>query len=302
MSGGHDVGHTRRLALIDSPTGSQFPVTVISNHMQSLIDTELTDGRGARQREKRRLQAEFTANLVQELQNENLILVGDFNSFQFNDGYVDVIGTIKGDPTPAHEVVLASDDLVDPDLTALIDTGFISPDQRYSYIFEGHTQALDHVLVDSEILSRTTRYAHARANADFPESYRDDPTRIEGSSDHDMPVGFFCLPFEITSASVDKPVLRVPNHKMVEVAVSYTLSDNCFPVTTTLSVTSNEAVDGPGSGNTAPDWEVIDAHRVRLRAERSGEGTGRIYTIAITSTDTRGYTVTEEVTVSILLL
>jgi uncharacterized protein len=286
-------------ARIRTPAGSKFPVTVISNHLQSLIDTELTDARGARQREKRRVQAEFTANLAQELQSENLVLVGDFNAYQFNDGYVDVIGTIKGTPAPAHEVVLGSIDLVDPDLTALVDTAFIAPDQRYSYVFNGNAQALDHVIVDSEMLARTTRYVHVRANADFPTAYRNDPSRVEGSSDHDMPVAFFCFPFGITSASVDKPVLHVPNHQMVDVYVSYTLSDNCFPVTTTLSVTSNEAVDAPGSGNTDPDWEVIDANRVRLRAERAGGGTGRIYTITITATDTRGHTVTEEVTVTV---
>ncbi len=286
-------------ARIQTPTGSKFPVTVVSNHLQSLIDTELTDARGARQREKRRIQAEFTANLAQELQSENLVLVGDFNAYQFNDGYVDVIGTIKGTPAPAHEVVLGSFDLVDPDLTALVDTAFTAPGQRYSYVFGGNAQALDHVIVDSEMLARTTRYAHVRANADFPTAFRNDPSRVEGSSDHDMPVGFFCFPFEITSAAVDKPVLRVPNHNMVDVYVSYTLSDNCFPVTITLSVTSNEAVDAPGTGHTAPDWEVIDANRVRVRAERAGGGTGRVYTITITATDTRGHTVTEQVTVTV---
>jgi len=31
-----------------------------------------------------------------------------------------------------------------------------------------------------------------------------------------------------------------------------------------------------------PDWQIIDAHHVRLRAERSGEARERIYTITIT--------------------
>ena len=33
-----------------------------------------------------------------------------------------MIGTIKGDPTPAANVVLASSDLVNPNLTDLVDT------------------------------------------------------------------------------------------------------------------------------------------------------------------------------------
>src|SRR5689334_6007828 len=36
-----------------------------------------------------------------------------------------------------------------------------------------------------------------------------------------------------------------------------------------LSVSSNEPTDGPGDGHTAPDWEVVDAHHVLLRAERA---------------------------------
>ena len=39
--------------------------------------------------------------------------IGDFNAFPFNDGYVDVMGTIKGAPTPSNEVTLASADLVE---------------------------------------------------------------------------------------------------------------------------------------------------------------------------------------------
>ncbi len=33
----------------------------------------------------------------------------------------------------------------------------------------------------------------------------------------------------ISSASVDKPVLWPPNHKMVNVAVNYNMADNCDP-------------------------------------------------------------------------
>lgn len=103
----------------------------------------------------------------------------------------------------------------------------------------------------------------------------------------------------ITEVSVDKPILSVPNHKMVAVTVSYNATDNCGPVTTFLSVTSNESVNGIGDGDTAPDWEIVDAHHVLLRAERSGTTSGRVYTITITGVDSAGNSSSATVTVEV---
>jgi len=92
----------------------------------------------------------------------------------------------------------------------------------------------------------------------------------------------------ISGVSVSPGTLWPPNHKWWTVAVSYTLSDNCGAVTSSLSVTSNEPVNGLGDGNTSPDWQVVNNHTVRLRAERAGVGDGRVYTITITARDTAG--------------
>jgi hypothetical protein len=93
----------------------------------------------------------------------------------------------------------------------------------------------------------------------------------------------------ISDLSVDKPVLWPPNHSMVPVALRYSVSDNCDaspkPI---ITISSNEPVEGTGDGDTSPDWELIDAHHVLLRAERSGNGSGRIYTITLTVTDSAG--------------
>jgi len=103
----------------------------------------------------------------------------------------------------------------------------------------------------------------------------------------------------ITGAAVDKPTLSLPDHQMVDVTVSYNATDNCGLVDTTLTITSNEPVDGTGDGNTAPDWEIVDPHHVRLRAERSGRGTGRVYTITITASDGNSNLSSQAVSVSV---
>jgi len=103
----------------------------------------------------------------------------------------------------------------------------------------------------------------------------------------------------ISGESVNKSVLMPWNHKLVDVTVGYSVTDNCGPVTNALSVASNEPVNGLGEGNTAPDWEIIDPHHLRLRAERSGAGTGRVYTITITSTDSAGNSSSKQLFVTV---
>lgn len=82
-----------------------------------------------------------------------------------------------------------------------------------------------------------------------------------------------------------------PSHKMVEVTVAYDAVDNCDGaalVSCTLTASSNEPADGTGDGDKAPDSEIVDAHHVRLRAERAGPGSGRTYTVEAVCTDASG--------------
>jgi uncharacterized protein len=409
------------------------PVTVILNHLKSLIEvnspepyqgTGLTTG--ARNRLKRRLQAEDLADLVTSRMNDNLVVLGDMNAFEFNDGLVDVIGTIEGSPAPAEEVTASSGDRWTHELTNLAD--LLPAANRYSYVFEGNAQVLDHMLVNDAMLARLTRFMYARNNADFPESLESDFTVSTRLSDHDAAVGYFgavtdlsvtaavsspvaaggawtadvsvangrdtatdvtlsvvlpagvawqsttapagwtCTtasgivncqtgtfitgasaafeiaglvgcnvpnsaaigawvavgsatsetnsgnnmasapatasnpPPSITDASSTPRQLRLPLPLLFPVFVHYGAADTCGPVTTSLSVMSDEPVTGPGqglAGLTSPDWIVFNEHWVFLRAERSRSGDGRTYTVTISAVDAAGGVTTKDVTVTV---
>ena len=183
-----------------TPGDGGTPLTVIVNHLRSLSGVnDAADG--ARVRAKRRAQAEYLANLIQMFQSTNpaerIVSVGDYNAFQFNDGYVDSIGTIKGTPTPADQVMLPSGDLVNPDLVDLVDTA--PADQRYSFIFDGNAQELDHVLVTQNLVPLSNGLSYGRNNADFPEVLRNDPNTPFRLSDHDPLVAYFSFPEQTTT-------------------------------------------------------------------------------------------------------
>jgi hypothetical protein len=103
----------------------------------------------------------------------------------------------------------------------------------------------------------------------------------------------------ISGAAASPSELWPPTLQLKDVTIDYTAADNCGPVTSTLSVSSDEPVTGNGYGYLSPDWIVVDPHHVKLRAERGLFGNGRLYTITITSTDTSGNTATQQVHVRV---
>jgi hypothetical protein len=93
----------------------------------------------------------------------------------------------------------------------------------------------------------------------------------------------------INSASASPNVLWPPNHQMVSVAISADVTDTCGSATwKIIGVGSNEEVNGRGDGNTAPDWQILGDHTVSLRAERAGNGAGRVYSVTLQAQDASG--------------
>lgn len=162
-----------------------LPLTVVAVHQRSLIGIDDPQD-GERVRRKRHEQAVWLAGWIQQRQgerpDERLIVIGDFNAFEFTDGYVDVIGQVTGLPDPLGALILAVD-VLDPPLTDWV--AWLPAAERYSYVFDGDAEVLDHVLTTRAADPWVASVAFGRGNADAPQALEDDPSTAARSSDHD---------------------------------------------------------------------------------------------------------------------
>jgi uncharacterized protein len=180
--------------LLTAEVEGKFQFTTIVNHFKSYRGIDDPKD-GNRVREKRRLQAEWLAKFVEERGKSNpaerIIVCGDLNAFQFNDGYNDLVGILKGKSEP--NVMNPSKTAFQTGLINLVDVKSFEPQKRYSYIFGGSAQVLDHILINKPAAERAVKFGYARSNADFPAVYRNDANRPERLSDHDAPVFYMSL-------------------------------------------------------------------------------------------------------------
>jgi len=267
-----------RATIDGGPLSLPQPITVIVNHLRSLIDVELDDNQGRRVRAKRQAQAEFLAGYIQGRQlndpAEAIVSLGDYNAFSFNDGYGDSMSVIRGVPVAGDQAATASPDLVSPDLVDVAD--FIPAAERYSYVFGGNAQTLDHVIVTANLVPQFAGLVHPRVNADFPEVLRGDPSTPVRLSDHDPAVAYFSFPPDVAA-----PVLsNVPAAQSVEAT-----SPSGAPVSYDAPVATDNldaavAVNcAPASGSTFP----LGVNTVTCSAsDLAGNSSSASFTITIT--------------------
>jgi len=266
--GGTDTLNDRpplRLRGSATKSGQTMAFTVFVNHLRSLngIDDESACNNGPRVRAKRAAQADFLAQQIQDELNINpaarIIAVGDFNAFEVNDGYVDVLGGITGTPSPATQVVRATADPTYANLTNML--SLLPGAQRYSYVFDGNHQTLDHLLLNPAARASVVGGGYARVNADHPESLRADFTRPERYSDHDPGMVY------LTTAT--------------PVAVGMTRSGvvyNRVALTATSTITMTNTTSGPLTGPLSLVITGLPAG-VTLTNAGANNGAGYVYNL-----------------------
>jgi predicted extracellular nuclease len=141
-------------------------VFVVANHFVSKGGDQPLFGRfqpptlssGTQRLQQTRIVADFVSQILAVDASAPVIVLGDFNDFEFS------------------APVMA---LKNTGLTALIET--LPPNERYSYVYEGNSQTLDHLLVSSGLLSAKTGFDVVHVNAEF----------FDQASDHDPSVARF---------------------------------------------------------------------------------------------------------------
>lgn len=225
----------------------------------------------------------------------DMLIVGDLNSYDQEDpidalkaaGYADLLGIYQGE-------------------------------FAYSFVFSGALGYLDYAMANASLASQVTGTAVWSINADEPDildydtSFKKDAQdalyepNAYRSSDHDpVIVGLdVCDSIAPTIEVMLSPdALLVPNHKYVEVSATVIAADNfdSAPTVTLVSVTSDEPDNGPDDGNTVDDIVIVDDETFLLRAERSGIGDGRTYTVTYEVQDSCGNTTIGTATVEVPL-
>jgi len=191
------------VAKINGADGRSETVSVVASHLAALEGDLSAAGSkgwatvGDYLRAKRAAQAGYLAGWIQARQSANpaekLVVLGDFNASEFNDGHADLLGLVTGRPTARGKVLSFLGSPVTAPLTNL--TTRLPKAERYTVTREGNAQAVDHILVNSALLraSPQARAEVARINADFGEDNLGDagvPMRV---SDHDPVVLYFDL-------------------------------------------------------------------------------------------------------------
>lgn len=115
-----------------------------------------------------------------------LVVAGDFNAYEFSDGYADVTGLITGNAVQSDNKYWPSP-YTAPNPT-LVDSGIkADPSRRYSFNFDGLVQEIDHIVLTRRAWQDFVRVENAHGNSDTAEASNVilDPATAARAGDHD---------------------------------------------------------------------------------------------------------------------
>ncbi|MDH5605659.1 MAG: hypothetical protein OEY93_02115 [Anaerolineae bacterium] len=162
-------------------------ITIIGNHFKSkggdnpLFGIIQPPNRDTEAQRKMQAQVvrDFVNSILDSKPNARVMVTGDLNDFQFaepGEGANHPLGILEG---TGGEIKLTN-------LAKLVLKA-----RRYSYVYEGNSQVLDHMLVSPKLLEDFVGADYLHFNAGYPYTYHYDANTPIVSSDHDPLEGRF---------------------------------------------------------------------------------------------------------------
>jgi hypothetical protein len=134
------------------------------------------------------------------------------------------------------------------------------------------------------------------------------PSPLEIVTLHTQQLGVFTLVAHVAPPEVGPDVsnavptlaqLWPPNHQFVSVGITGVTAPDGGPVSVVITrIGSDEPTQSNSPGDQCPD-AINDGATARLRAERSGQGNGRVYTLDFTASDQSGHSNSGQVKVCV---
>lgn len=140
-----------------------------------------------------------------------LVVAGDFNAYEFSDGYADVTGLITGNAVQSDNKYWPSP-YAAPNPT-LIDSGIrANPGLRYSFNYDGLAQEIDHIVLSRRAWQDFVRVENAHGNSDTSEASNVilDPVTAARAGDHDGQVMTITIDRIFANGFEDPPYMVGP--------------------------------------------------------------------------------------------
>ena len=195
------------------PLAGEFTIAgqtifVIANHFNSKGGDQPLFGRfqpptrssEVQRQQQAQIVAGFVSNILAIDPAAKIAVVGDLNDFEFSP----VVATLKA-----------------AGLADLIET--LPKAERYSYVFEGNSQTLDHILVSTGLLNRTALFDSVHVNAEFAAQV----------SDHDPQLAIFNLADETTATPTSTPSATATDTPTITPSATATDTPTITPSATT---------------------------------------------------------------------
>ncbi len=219
-------------------------ITVVNNHLSSKGGSANTFGAtaqdfGSRQEDptvngsldERRQQAQAVNNYLDSVlasnPNANIIVTGDMNEFEF----VSPLKILAGSEVSSSDGLTVTPSVNPAILLNLTDT--LPLNERYSFIFQGNSQSLDHILVSNN-LAPFAQMDIVHTNIEFAEA-------TNTASDHDPLVALVNFPIKVAASVGDGTITGTSGNDLINLGNG----DN-----TVNALGGNDVVNGGAGDNT----------------------------------------------------